>query len=93
MPQTHRQARRVASSALAVILAGGDLVVNAATGAGKGLLIMLPAVADWARSVPGEVGMITLVVVPYKALGERALQSGCCAVQKEEYSGNAEECR
>ena len=48
---------------------GGDVVVNATTGSGKGLLLVLPALADWAAAEPRALGPIDLVTVPYTALG------------------------
>lgn len=60
---------------LAKIYAGKDVVINAATGAGKGLLIQVPAVAMWAAAVSGIPEPVTLVLVPYKALGEHLERS------------------
>ena len=55
--------------ALAAIAGGCDVVVNAGTGSGKGLLMVLPALADWASAEPGLLGLVDLVTVPYTALG------------------------
>ena len=55
--------------AFAEMAGGGDLVVNAATGSGKGLLLALPAAAVWHAAEPGTLVLVDLVIVPYKALG------------------------
>jgi superfamily II DNA/RNA helicase len=54
---------------LAGMATGADLVVNAATGSGKGLLLSLPAASAWHSTEPGALAPIDLVIVPYKALG------------------------
>ena len=61
--------RRVQARGLAAMATGADVVVNAATGSGKGLLLVLPAAAAWHAAAPGVVAPVDLVVVPYKALG------------------------
>ena len=61
--------RWMQARALAAMATGADVVVNAATGSGKGLLLVLPAAAAWHAAEPGVVAPIDLVIVPYKALG------------------------
>ena len=61
--------REMQARALAVMARGGDLVVNAATGSGKGTLLALPAAAAWHSAEPGVLAPIDMVIVPYKALG------------------------
>ena len=70
-----RPLRDMQARALTRMAAGADLVVNAATGSGKGLLPMLPALAAWAAASPGELGPIELVIVPFAALGVHIEQS------------------
>ena len=70
-----RPLRDMQARALTRMAAGADLVVNAATGSGKGLLPMLPALAAWAAASQGELAPIELVVVPFAALGVHIEQS------------------
>jgi hypothetical protein len=61
--------RAMQARAFATMATGADLVVNAATGSGKGLLLALPAAAAWAACAPDAMAPVDLVIVPYKALG------------------------
>ena len=63
-----RPLREMQARALARMAAGDDLVVNAATGSGKGLLLALPALAAWAAATPGEPAPVELAIVPFAAL-------------------------
>ena len=61
--------RDMQARAFVAMAGGGDLVVNAATGSGKGLLLALPAAAAWHAAEPGVLALVDVVIVPYKALG------------------------
>lgn len=61
--------RAMQARAFAAMATGADLVVNAATGSGKGMLLALPAAAALHASAPDVLAPVDIVIVPYKALG------------------------